>query len=835
MNKNVWSILLAGCGMSALSMPVYAQDAETETGSPIDENVIVVTAQNRSQDVQDVPIAIDVIGTEELAESGFRDVNDIDKIAPVTMINQVAGSVSITVRGIGTTGGGSQDNSVVTNIDGEWINSPTALNTALFDLERVEVLRGPQGTLYGRNATGGAINFITRKPGNDFGANASISYGNYDSVRADAGVDIPMGDMLAARLAGFYEDRDGYVKHPAMAAGIVNGFSFPGYEATRSNDNHAWGGRASLLADPMDRLTVYLAGEYSEREFTPQVEAAFDAHQPQYNPGPDCSNAGWEPTAPLITDQTLCIPSNTDFLEGFDRTEFAAPAAGVGRSYFSTYAIRGRIDYEITDDATLSYIGGYRYFERDPRTRIPRPVVYTDLVVNSNIKTQSHELRLAGETNSVTYQLGAFYFIEDEVDLGGFYLGNVYFDGNVVNGSPRFGPTGAGTTGQFINYRVRDSVLNSKSLFAQVEVPLTDAFTGVGGIRYTNNKLTGVWNDMTGGLWRGPFERWPGQVVVDANGDPVINAATGEPIGEPAFTPTLYPENSASKITWLVGVNYEPDPDTLIYGKVSTGFKGGGFDTVGNFGPETNTAFETGLKKGLGEFGQHLFNLTAFYYDYKGLQVNVLLNSAEGGRTFNAGSATIWGIEADTSFKVSENSVFNLSVNYLQTSINELFALYNVYCVSVAEGGVGNCRTSGGSDINAVGDVDPNTPGVQAPDFAGNELGYSPEWIISAGYDHTFELGSAGALTASINSQFKSQYFTTFNNWSDSSQEAFTKTDITLEYESLAGFTVAAFVQNIENERTLSQGQYLSAGPDDIYNFTFGSPRLYGVRVGYEF
>lgn len=164
--------LLAGACSMALAAPAFAQTADESTES----NDIVVTAQNREQSVNDVPIAIDVVGGEELAAAGVGSMNDVNRVAPAVQINQDQGTVKITVRGVGTASNDeAQDTSVVVNVDGEYINRPQVMGVALFDIERVEVLRGPQGTLYGRNSTGGAINFITRRPGHDFGVNASAS------------------------------------------------------------------------------------------------------------------------------------------------------------------------------------------------------------------------------------------------------------------------------------------------------------------------------------------------------------------------------------------------------------------------------------------------------------------------------------------------------------------------------------------------------------------------------------------------------------------------------------------------------------------------------------
>ncbi|MBB6096499.1 iron complex outermembrane receptor protein [Povalibacter uvarum] len=780
-------LLVGACGLAS-SVASLAQDSTPAQDGLLEE--VIVTAQMRAQDIQDVPIAITVINPEDLARAGFNDANDLSKIAPNAIITQDQGEVSITIRGIGDLSDGG-DTSVTANIDGEYLNGGRALAAALFDLERVEVLRGPQGTLYGRNSTAGAVNYIMRKPGDTFDANMAVSYGvDYSSVRADGGVSIPLTDGVGIRVAGFYEDRDGYVEHPGLAAGNYGGFNFPGYEAFESDDNEGFGGRFSLRGTNLGAFTYYLAAEYSEREFTPQVFAAIDTHQPEFTPGANCAAPGWEATAPLITTDTLCIPSGTRYQDTLNRENYAAPANGGGRQFWETYAYRARFDYEFSPAATLSYIGGYRYFEVDPKSTGSLPVVYANVVEQNETTTQSHEIRLAGDVNGIIYQVGGFLFKQSIDQLAGFYLGDI------TPGTQNFG--------FFINYNLRDSDNESKSAFGQVEVPITDQLTAVGGVRYTSNENDGYWRD------RAAFLVGPETRPRDTPG---------------IFTDPLLLHSSEEKTTWLAGLNYKLDPDTLIYGKVSTGFKGGGFDAVGTYGPETNTAYETGLKKVFAD-GKNIFNAAAFYYDYKGLQVDVLLSSAEGGRVFNAGAATIWGFELEGVFELTENDRVNASLNYLNAELDELEALYNVYCVPVSEGGVGPCA----GDEAAVGDLDPNTPGVQSPNFAGNKLGNSPEWIATLGYDHVFPLSSGNTITFHADIAYKSEFFTEFYNYEDHKQDAYTQSNASIDFETDNGLTVSAYVRNIEDKRYLTNGYFLAAGPDDIWNFQFGNPRQFGVR-----
>jgi iron complex outermembrane receptor protein len=814
-------ILLVSCALAAMSTPAFAQDAQAED-AVADDNVIIVTAQNRAQDVTDVPIAIDVIGGEELQNAGFSDMNDIADIAPVVQLNQDQGTVKITIRGVGTNSADeAQDTSVVVNVDGEYINRPNALGVALFDMDRVEVLRGPQGTLYGRNSTGGAINFITRKPGKDFGVNASASYGNYNAIRLDAGVDLPLGGIAAIRVAGFYDEHDGYVKHPGSP-----GFGpFPAYAGGRSDDNQAYGGRVSLRFDPTDALTVNLAGEYAERHFLPSIFAGVDLNAPGNGPGAGCSQNGYTRVAPAYS-QTLCTPSNTNFLSRIDRSNFAAPNFGLGSDINQeTYAIRGRIAYEISDAATITYIGGYRDFSQgdtDGSEFRTLPFVYRSFSFVDEAQTQSHELRLNGEIGGVIYQVGAFYFKEELQRESGFAL-----------------PIGA--NGTFLSYFGRDIESDSKSVFGQIEVPLGDTLTAVGGLRYTDNSREAIYRNA------GPFfnpnaDRFasippamrppggPPDAFLVAPGTAPTDFLFMSGVGRKNFAalPYLQTLNLASdenKVTWLAGLNYKPNADTLIYAKASTGFKGGGFDAVGVYKPETNTAYEAGWKQTFGGSGQHQFNLSGFYYDYKDLQVSVLLDTTVGGQTFNAGAATIWGAEASADIEFDKNNFFHASFNYLNSEYDELLAQFNVFTVP----GIG-------ADLNGIGDLDPTTPGIQQPNFAGNRPAFSPEFIVTMGYDHIFGLGSAGTITAKANTTFKSSYFTDFYNYRDGRQKAFTQTDFALEYKpENERFTVVAFVRNLENTRPLTYGSFTSAGPDDVFNFQFGTPRTYGIRVGVDF
>ncbi len=746
---------------------------------------VIVTAQNRQQDVQDVPISMDVVGNEAIMEAGFGDFKDIERIAPSVQIKDDQGAMYITMRGIGTTSGDeAQDTSVVVNIDGEYINRPQVLNLAVFDLDRVEVLHGPQGTLYGRNSTGGAINFVTRKPGKEFEFNAALTTGNYGTTDVDLGISVPISENAGMRLAMFKKQHDGYythTPHPIDQSGNTS------YE---SNDNDMQGGRATLVFDPSDDLSLTLQIETAEKEFTPNLYATADLHQPQNTPGAGCANNGFEKIAPNY-GVDLCIPVNTNFLAGIDReAPYFAPAFGAGRLYQDTDAYRFRADYQIDESTTLSYIMGAR--ESNTTGRLTLPVIYQNFTHDRSTDTESHELRLNGNMdNGGNYQLGAFYFTEKLNVESGFFIQFI------------------GPNGSYLDYFNRKVDSESTSLFGQVEIPLAENLMAVGGLRYTDNSRSAIYKN------NGPFGPF--------GPTPLFNAGSARPAPSALTNVALDLGNDEQETTWLAGLNYTPDEQTLIYGKVSTGFKGGGFDAVGPYKPEKNTAYEVGYKSEFGDQGQYRLNASAFMYDYQDLQVSVLLNTETGGQTFNAGEASIQGFELDGEFQVSDNGLITLGVNYLDAEFDKFLGLYNAYCV--------DCDP----DITGVGDLDPTTATIEQPNFAGNRPANSPEWVISAGYRHITDLGDNGSLTTQISSRFKDDYFIDYFNYNDAKQDAFTQTDIMLKWTSESErLSVMLFGRNLEDERPLVAGGFVAAGPDDIFNFQFGTPRTYGLTIAYD-
>lgn len=275
--------LLSACGASALvfalATPAFAQDAPADVNVPpaeqsstpgtsaaigsVDEADqaaeqggadIIVTAQGRAQALADVPLAISAVTAEALANSGANDIRQLNQVAPSLLVSSTGSdsNTSARIRGVGTVGDNAGlESSVAVFIDGVYRSRTGVGLNDLGEIERIEVLRGPQGTLFGRNASAGLLNIVTRGPSFDFGANGEFTYGNYDAYRAQLGITGPITDQLAFRVDGLYSKRDGFYRD-------VN----TGYEA---NDRDRYLVRGQLLFEPSENFSVRLIGDYSEK------------------------------------------------------------------------------------------------------------------------------------------------------------------------------------------------------------------------------------------------------------------------------------------------------------------------------------------------------------------------------------------------------------------------------------------------------------------------------------------------------------------------------------------------------------------------------------------
>ena len=279
------ALALAGVAGALLPQTAYAQD---EAGAAEDDsNIIVVTAQGREQSLADVPVAISAVSGEMLAKSGTTDIRELNQVAPSLLVSSTGNEAngSARIRGIGTVGDNpGLESSVAVFVDGVYRSRSGNALSELGPIDRIEILRGPQGTLGGRNSSAGMISVYTAAPEFELSGYGALTYGNYDAIRVEGGINAPLGDTVAARVDGVYFKRDGFYND------VTNN--------TRINDRDRFLVRAQMLFEPNESLSFRLVGDYSKKE---EACCAATFVQPDFAQGARVS-PGLNSFAPPTTD-----------------------------------------------------------------------------------------------------------------------------------------------------------------------------------------------------------------------------------------------------------------------------------------------------------------------------------------------------------------------------------------------------------------------------------------------------------------------------------------------------------------------------------------------------
>jgi len=423
----VWCRVSAATIALGSAGAVAAQDQSGDGDNAL--GVIVVTAQKQEENLQDIPVSVTALSSDDLQSRAITNPQDMQGLLPGINF-QPNNDLFVTIRGIGTFNlQPGVDSAVAYTVDGNYIAHPAQLPTLLFDLDRVEALRGPQGTLFGRNANAGAINFVTARPTHDFGAAATIGYGNYNLFQSEAMVNAPLGDAVAMRASFASRRHDPYLDDG-------------------HNDEDQIAARLRLLVEPSDSFSLIATIDYNRRkdanigvsECPPNaVEAA-------------CANVKWDP---------------------FDGNDQANPDDYSSVESWGAYA---QMDLRIGDFATLTYIPTYRESDTGYITTPTRPFVET----TDRDWMYTHELRLTSLPDSPIHWVAGLYYSRERLEREITY----YWDTN-----PNI-PRGPNDVINFFNVDYYKA--ESKAAFAQVTLPITENFRVTGGIRYTDETKVSI-------------------------------------------------------------------------------------------------------------------------------------------------------------------------------------------------------------------------------------------------------------------------------------------------------------------------------------------------------
>jgi iron complex outermembrane recepter protein len=724
------SVIRAALLVSAAlcAAPAVAQTAELAEPATTD---IVVTAQFRDQKLQDVPIAITAISGDMLDQRSQTSLSDVANQAPSVTLRPTTAAfgpaIAATIRGMGQIDfNPAFEPGVGLYVDDVYYPRLTGANFDLLDVDRIEILRGPQGTLTGRNSEGGAIKFVSRRPNGNGGGYVSATYGSRNRINLRASADFTIAKNLFGRISGTFADQGGYVN--VIDYGCANPTS--GVPARKAGTNCLVGKdgdvgykaiRGMLRYNPGDNLDIMLSGDYirDSRRSSAEVLLYGANSNPNVAAGPGVPFDNRFVCGRFCNYTTTGQPAAA-FVAGIIPPLAGLPLAATGsdnRSEYEGYGFSANVDLGVSDTIKITSISAYRAFKStfsNDTDLSPANVGYGANKLDSWFASQ--ELRLNAKlSDMIDLTLGGYYSDEKTTY---YTLQDIRYVG--VGPIPLF-PL------QFIG---DDPVrTKSKAAFGTVIVKPTEAFTVTAGLRYTDESKTYT------------FFRYnlDGRTI---NGflDPV-GAANG--IGYSGVNGIALSGRTArysgNRLDYRISLDYRFSPEVLAYATYATGFKGGGIGPrpfnaaqAVPFGPETLTAYEVGLKTDLLDRMVRL-NLSAYFNKFKDAQLTLLACPQFGGPgpcalPQNAGSADVKGFEAEVFLRPYAGLQFDGSFSVLD---------WKWTCVVPAVVDGTNTSTACNSDPVFVSKLVAPPRGVT-----------KVQWSMGAQYEA--DIGDAGSITPRI-------------------------------------------------------------------------------------
>jgi iron complex outermembrane receptor protein len=735
---------------------------------------VVVTAQKRAENSQDISVVVDAFGSEALKNMGIKNAADISNVSPGVVISNMTGdsTPTISIRGIGVGGASyfaNQPNSASVNVDGVYLPSAIMSNFQIFDVQQVEVLKGPQGTLYGRNSTAGAVNFYTNKPGDEQEGYASISYSRFDTARLEAAVGGPLNERFNYRIATVYDHSDGNVTN-----------NFDGKDV---NGTDRFAARLQLQYTPSDDTEILFSlngGRDQSGIFHYQT-------QPAEAPGNGLDRFAYE--EPCIS---LYNPIDAGCLSSSQSLQQSASAYD-GDNF--------KVNDNLDDETDIKALGGSMTIERDldgmSLTSITAfnsfsryyaedadggPTTELHIYFDEDFDSFSQEIRLTSTTDSPLQWIAGMYYstldaemhrVADFTDLG----------------NAAYGPGGA--YGIVYANKIDETAW---ALFTHSTYELSEQLTLVMGLRYSyEDKEIDIVSDGFGA-----DARLMSFDAISASSTDCADFRT--PPAQCNGTPFGPQSDSWSNLSGKLGIEWRLSEDVLAFAHYSRGFKSGGFPgSIGvkparivSYEPENVDAYETGAKTNFAE-GAGLFNLSFFYIDYQDKQEYANFPSDPTLFDFiNAGESTVKGLELQLGYSFA----FDARVDFGMAYINAEYDRFHY---------------------------------APDDDRSGHQMAYAPELTGNIQYTQRFDLNSDTQLEVATNLSYTGeQYFDSGEREAFSAEGYFLwNARANLSFDGY-GVEASLFVNNLADE------EYRAGGVDQAtgqYGLTYGRQRTIGLEL----
>ncbi|MEW4467559.1 TonB-dependent receptor [Parasphingorhabdus sp. JC815] len=901
---------LSACAfaMAAISSaPIYAQSATGEnTGSAqaeqrasvFDDNIIVVTAQGRTQALSDVPIAVSAVGAEQLEKSGATDIRELNQLAPSLLVSSTGNEAngSARIRGIGTVGDNpGLESSVAVFIDGVYRSRSGNALSELGPIDRVEILRGPQGTLGGRNSSAGMINIATAQPEFTFSGHAAATYGNYDQIRLEGGVNAPLSENIAARIDGVFLKRDGFYND------VVND--------TDVNNKDRYLVRGQLLIEPSETLSVRLIGDYSKKD---ESCCAATFVQPEFaplarvSPGLDGFTRP-QPGAPALTDPAnpiipvlLALGQNPNALNQstFNRDIYITP----GRSYAGEtedYGVSAEINAEL-GNINLTSITAYREysnFQASDTDYTGVDILYREPNRNAGareFKTFTQELRLQGSLfdDKLDWLIGGFYAnekleVRDNLRFGTQY--GAFAPCRVVNavnpalasptstgclsaggraallaangGAGAFGPAtplifaGLDNLAQINDRGGTGDIYNQKSenfaFFTHNIFHVTDKLDLTVGLRYTNetkdfdatfgndNTMCPTQRALFTPLLGGPLNALAAGIIgLSCQGN-----STSELDGV-----SLSDSRNENEFTGTAILSYKPTENLMLYGSYSRGYKAGGFNldrsaltksTLVNpavAGDTANLQFDQETVDAFeigAKYSTREFSLSvaAFRQQFDSFQLNTFNGSVFLVQNINSCSDDLGGADRDTDGTTGACNPDNVKYGVVAQGLEMEASLNPIRDLNVT---MGLTYTDTSYENNLVG-RDTGTPLDPALRLLpGDNLSNAPELTATASLSYTPPIGNSGMSGLFyINARTTGDYNTGSDLLFGKEQDGYTLVNARIGLRGPDGrWSIEGWAQNLfDVDYTQVAFNTPFVASQQTYSAFLAEPRTYGITV----
>ena len=617
--------------------------AETGDRSPLIEE-IVVTAQKREENLQETPVSVTAFTSEAIEALGFRQSVDITAQTPNFSVGYPNGDTGVPapfIRGVGLNDFGVLNQGpIAAYTDEVYISSNAAQIFQLLDVQRVEVLRGPQGTLYGRNATGGAVNFVSHKPTREWDGWFRAGYGSWDMTKFEGAVGGPLGDRTAFRAAFLKTDSDGWMENKLTG------------NDQQGIDELAW--RVLVETELTDSVNVLLnvRGGKTESDAVQYRHLGLldgegnPCDTPDIRAGRCIDSFGYSEEAPYTTLSGVDVPATPDFDEGNFDFEDTNDTEFWGVSLTLDWTLG---DYQLTSITAYDDMEDFRPEETDVS---PNNTLTGELAVDQ--ETFSQEIRVAWEGERYNWIIGAYYLNDEATDNTAFDIlrdFRPFTIGDDENCSASAGNPGGFCPEQFV-FKTKSGTeqeITSFALFFDSSIQLADRWKLSAGLRYTDEEI----EHQSFFFYDEPAEGFPAQ---------------------PGFPDEA--DNDFTNYSGRVVLDFQVSEDLLLYGGATSGFKAGGIqstsDGIAPYDEEELLSYEVGFKSTMAD-GRLRFNGSAFFYDYSDLQVFafVIVDGIGFSTISNAADAEIYGAEFEVQWLPVDNLFVNIGVGVLDTEYED--------------------------------------------------------------------------------------------------------------------------------------------------------------------